>query len=288
MDGTGTDASRRGHGGAGPEHGEVLGDAPALRRTDWERHPAPGAAAERVPGLSRVDVAVESIAAIAHAAAPGARLGTKEEMRRRSGVAVGTFNEALRLLQSRGVVTVRPGPGGGLFAAQQSPMVRLGNSVLALDADQTSVADAIRIRDALDPLLVEDAVWHASPADIADMRHHLDEMAAAAADHDATAFIHANWRLHARIADVSPNVVLRSIYTNLLDLIESHTLDVLPAGDQPLPAYLQERHRLHTGLVDALAARDTPTALQLIAAHNTTTAHQRTPDSHPRSPMLVP
>ena len=27
-------------------------------------------------------------------------------------------------------------------------MVRLGNSVLALDAEQTSVADAIRIRDA--------------------------------------------------------------------------------------------------------------------------------------------
>ena len=269
VDVTENDASPRGHPEPGPEQAEVVGDAPALRRTDWEARAAPSAAADRVTGPSRVDVAVDSIAAIAQAAMPGARLGTKEEMRQHSGVSVGTFNEALRLLQSRGLVTVRPGPGGGLFAAQQSPMVRLGNSVLALDSDQTSVADAIRIRDALDPLLVEDALWHASPADIAGMRHQLDKMDAATRDVDPIAFIHANWQLHARIAAVSPNVVLRSIYTSLLDLIESHTLSVLPVGDRPLPEYLQERLRLHAALVDALATRDSETALQLIAEHNT-------------------
>jgi len=31
-------------------------------------------------------------------------------------------------------------------------MVRLGNSMLALDDDAASVADAVRLRDALDPL----------------------------------------------------------------------------------------------------------------------------------------
>ena len=119
-------------------------------------------------------------------------------------MSVGTFNEALRIAQSRGVVLVRPGPGGGVFAAAQSPMVRLGNSVLALDGDQTSVAEAIRIRDALDPLLIEDALWHASPADIAEMREILAEMAAAADRLDGIGFVHANWSLHARIAAVSP------------------------------------------------------------------------------------
>ncbi|WUX26907.1 GntR family transcriptional regulator [Streptomyces sp. NBC_01438] len=42
-------------------------------------------------------------------------------MRNQCGVSVGTFNEALRLLQSRGLVTVKPGPGGGLFSGEQSP-----------------------------------------------------------------------------------------------------------------------------------------------------------------------
>src|SRR5450631_3223467 len=90
-------------------------------------------------------------------------------------------------------VTVRPGPGGGLFAAEPSPMVRLGNSVLALDAEQTSVADAVRIRDALDPLMIEDALWHASPAALAQMRAQVQRMNDAVGAQDPIAFIRANW-----------------------------------------------------------------------------------------------
>jgi DNA-binding FadR family transcriptional regulator len=228
---------------------------------------------ERPASPSRAEVAAERITALVGASAPGARLGTKDELRTMCRVSVGSFNEALRLLQSRGLVTVRPGPGGGLFAAEQSPMVRLGNSVLALDARQTDVADAIRIRDALDPLLIEDALWHASPADIADLRHEVAAMGRAVHAEDATAFAHANWQLHARIADISPNPLLRSLYHSLLDTIESHTLSVLPTGEQPLQEYIRERLTLHTRIVDALEQRDGELAIRLIRAHNTTLRH---------------
>jgi DNA-binding GntR family transcriptional regulator len=148
-------------------------------------------------------------------------------------------------------------------------MVRLGNSVLALDAQETDVADAVRIRDALDPLLIEDALWHASPADVAELRTQIDVMEAAVASADPVAFVHANWKLHARIAAISPNALLRSLYCNLLDLIESHTLAVLP-GEQPLGEYMDQRHALHRDLVDALDRRDRDEALRLVHEHNTT------------------
>jgi DNA-binding GntR family transcriptional regulator len=159
-----------------------------------------------------------------------------------------------------------------VFAAAQSPMVRLGNSVLALDGDQTSVAEAIRIRDALDALLIEDALWHASPADIAELREILAEMAAAVQRVDVVGFVHANWSLHARIAAVSPHAMLRSLYVNLLDQIESHTLAVLPASEQPLPDYIAARHALHAALIDALEQHDHDGALSLITQHNTSNA----------------
>ncbi|MFH8559453.1 hypothetical protein [Streptomyces sp. NPDC017988] len=89
---------------------------------------------------SRAEQAAQRIAALAEAAEPGARLGTKEALRALCSVSVGTFNESLRLLQARGQVTMRPGPGGGVFVAAQSPMARLGNSVLALDAQESDVA----------------------------------------------------------------------------------------------------------------------------------------------------
>ena len=231
----------------------------ALRRSEWQR----------LLGRSLAEQAAARVADLAADVAPGTRLGTKDELRQRCGVSVGTFNEALRLLQTREVVTVRSGPGGGLFVADRAPTVRLGNSVLMLDAGQAAVADAVRIRNALDPLLIDDALWHASPADIALLRRHLEPMGEALARQDAAGFVHANWQLHAQIAAISPNQILRSLYGALLELIESHTLSVLPSGNTPLPGYMRERYQLHADLIAALERRDEAEAGRLIAAHNT-------------------
>src|SRR2546430_9196320 len=110
----------------------MTSDIPALRREDWEPR--------RWRQLSRPEQAAEEIATLAANLEPGARLGTKDEIRAHCGVSVGTFNEALRLAQQRGIVRVKSGPGGGLFADRQSPLVRLGNSMLAVDQDAASVA----------------------------------------------------------------------------------------------------------------------------------------------------
>jgi DNA-binding FadR family transcriptional regulator len=241
--------------------------ADPLRTAAGQGQPAAGTARQAASG--RAAGAAERITGMIDNVAAGSRLGTKEELRTLCGVSVGTFNEALRILQTRGLVTVKPGPGGGLFSAEQSPMVRLGNSVLALDARANDVADAVRIRDALDPLLIEDALWHASPADIAGLRAHITVMEEAAESADHVAFVHANWRLHAAIAAISPNGLLGSLYTHLLDLIESHTLSVLPAAEEPLDRYIADRFRLHRALVDALDRRDREAALHLIHEHNT-------------------
>ena len=256
--------------------GEAGFDVPALRPQDWHRHQQSNARpAARQP---RAESAAAQLIAIANAADPGDRLGSKEELRAQCEVSVGTFNEAIRIAQSRGIISVRPGPGGGLFAAAQSLMVRLGNSVLALDAAETPVAEAVRIRDALDPLLIEDALWHASPADIADLRELLADMQLAVKRRDSIGFVHANWSLHARIAAISPHAMLRSLYGSLLDQIESHTLAVLPTSDEPLEEYVASRHALHAAIIDALERRDREAALSLIARHNTSNVLPGAPD----------
>jgi len=218
--------------------------------------------------VTRAELAAQRIAERARTAASGARLGTKSELRQLCGVSVGTFNEALRLLQSRGVVAVRPGPRGGLFVAEQSPIVRLGNSVLALDADAASVADAVRIRDALDPLVTIDAVDHSSPVAVARYREQVAAMRAATEALDAVGFLRANWRLHTLIAEVNPSPMLRSIYTTLLDIVEGHTIAVRAVEEQPLAEVMQERCQLHADLVEAIAAGDADEVARLAAAHS--------------------
>lgn len=247
---------------AARNYGEA--EAPALRRSEWRT-----ATGKRRPA-SRAELAAEAIAARVGAAGPGRRLGTKEQLRVQCGVSVGTLNEAIRLLQARGLVTVRSGPGGGLFACEPPPMVRLGNIMLALDSHNTSVSDAVRVRNALDALLIEDAVWHASPADIAALHERLAAMATAAEKGDGIGFLHANCALHAQIAAVSPNSMLSSIYLGLLDVIEAHTLAVLPVAEEPLPDSLMRRYQVHARLVAAIAVQDPAGALQALAHHNAT------------------
>ncbi|MEB3980118.1 FCD domain-containing protein [Mycobacterium sp. 663a-19] len=234
-------------------------DPPALRRADWERRPT--------RGQTRPEQAAERLAGLAMSAQPGERLGTKDELRASCGVSVGTFNEALRMVQARELVTVRSGPGGGLFASRQSPLVRLGNAMLSLDDDAASVADAFRLRHALDPLLVQDALEHSSAHDVAALRAKLDQMKVAAASDDTTAFIRANWELHIRLAEISPSALLRSFYLHLLEITDSHLLAAEHLEDESLSDYIHDRYDLHVALVDAIAEHD-PRALELIQEHN--------------------
>lgn len=219
-------------------------------------------------GGSRAEVAASRLAAVAAKATPGERLGTKEEVRSSVDVSLGTFNETLRLLQTRGIVTVRPGPGGGVFVAEQSPMVKLGNALLGISINRSVVTEAVRIRNALEPLIVEDACQLASDDDVAAMRAQIDAMRRAVDDEDGLQFLHANWELHSRIARTGRSEMLASLYRSLLDLESEHTVSIQSSDHGALTRFHQERLQVHADLVEAIAARDAARALDVVEEHN--------------------
>lgn len=218
---------------------------------------------------NRAEGAVRVLEELAHQAGPDVRLGTKDELRALCGVSVGTFNEALKIAQNRGVVSLRPGPGGGIFSKSVSALVRLGNLFLALDQDENTVAEAVHVRNALDALLMDDAVGHASADDIATLYDAVDQMEEAVNTGDAREFMKTNWQLHAIIASISPNSILSSFYLGLLEVIEQHTLAVQPTREQPLDTYIAYRLDLHRRMVDAIRDRDLERARALVEEHNT-------------------
>jgi DNA-binding FadR family transcriptional regulator len=218
---------------------------------------------------NRAEAAAHILGDIARSVDPGSRLGTKEDLRSQCQVSVGTFNEALKIAQNRGILTLRPGPGGGIFSQAPSAIVRLGNLMLALDRDEQTVAEAVHVRNALDALLMEDAVVFRTAADLVKMRHALEKMGSAVISRDPTDFMKANWHLHACIASISPNTILQNFYLGLLEIIEQHTLAVRPTKEQPLESYIEYRLELHVRMVDAIERQDSEYALRLVEEHNT-------------------
>lgn len=197
----------------------------------------------------------------------GAPLGTIESWRASSGFARASVSEALRLLVDRGVVEIKPGRGGGVFVARTGPVVRLRHTLISVHGEATTLADAIAIREALEPLLVLDAARSRSAAQARALRSRLARLEASIEDHDA--FVRAIWALHEQIAAITPNEMLRAIYLAMMHVISDQSEVAVSDAPSPSEAEGYRSHRLdvHRELVDAIDSGDVERASCAVAAH---------------------
>ena len=200
--------------------------------------------------------------------APHQRIGTKAELKDTLGVAAGTLNEALRLLQERGLVEVKPGPRGGVFSTVPDPVVQLGQTFLSVRGTPESVDHAVVVRDALEPLVVMEALRHRKAAAVRALRARLTDVADAIDDDEQ--FLRQIWFLHEDIAGIGSNRILTSVYLGILKLVEDATLGVVPQSKSM--AYKRERLQVHELIVDAIEKRDVAAAERALAQHSLATS----------------
>lgn len=189
---------------------------------------------------------------------PGHFIGRRQELAQRFGVAPATLGEAIQLLRSRGVVDAKPGPGGGIFVAARSPFMQLSDQLLSLREGTATVTNCLRVLDALDGAVLHDAVEFAGPDDVADVARAAEELTAAWDTPEGPAAI---WALHSRIARITPNELLRSLYTNLVDYITLEELEGATAPSTP------ERLRTHLDFADAVIRHDHALAESAVTRH---------------------
>jgi GntR family transcriptional repressor for pyruvate dehydrogenase complex len=199
---------------------------------------------------------------VAGAIPSGERLGTKDDLRRRYDVAYGTLNETLRILQQRGYVTSRTGPGGGLFATIPTSSDRL-RQLLAVFPETGTLQECAEVRHSLEEAITKDATRSRKRSDIADLRKILKRMAAST--NDSAKYLHENWQLHRRIAECCRNRVLANLYITLLDANEPGPGFVIP--DRYRVAHADENLIAHTELIEAIASGSVERARAAVAAH---------------------
>ena len=191
----------------------------------------------------------------------GERLGTKEDIRNRFGYAVATVNEALRLLETRGLIEARPGPGGGMFVAAPSSRVRLNHLVLGFKVDDAPFEDCLEVRNALEPLVCREAAAHCRPADAKALRAIIARMRKQTAK--PAAFLRLNWDLHRRMAKMGTNAPLKTLYLTLLDFVDDGLADVNP--DEFFNA--EKNLAVHEELVEAVIKGDPKRLQKAIERH---------------------
>lgn len=192
---------------------------------------------------------------------PGERLGTKEDLRRRFGVAHATISEAVKLLERRGILTARPGPGGGVFITDASTRVRMNQFVMGYRWSESEVVDHHSVRNALEPLICRYAARRRTGEDVQALRGMIEQMRRATND-EPLEYLRRTWALHRRIAQLCPNPPLHSIYLTVLDFLE-HAVERVEIGE-----FDARRHyATHRELVEAIAAGPGDRLERAIAAH---------------------
>lgn len=196
---------------------------------------------------------------------PGELVATKDELRRWSGNARATVNEAVRILSDRGRVIARPGPGGGVFVAKVNPLVTLGRTLLDVGEQAERIEELIAVRDHLETMVFEEAVRHRSETDIDELKVEME--AIRASSDEPSDFLSQIWSLHARIAKITPNSVLSDLYLGLLDSLRSSVVDVAHPGGTRSVGYVKSRIDAHQALVDAITSGDESQIPAALAAH---------------------
>lgn len=212
----------------------------------------------------------------AERAQPGDRVGSLEEWRAESGFARSTVSEAVRLLVERGVIEIRPGRNGGLFAAKSDPLVRLRHTLLSVQDDETKLADAIVVRDSLEEVISIDAARHRTRSDVADLKRLM--AALRRADSSVQAFLAANFSLHRRIAEITPNSIASSVYSLTLEVVADAPVVGMIDSVEDMASYMEGRVQIHDELVAAIIDKDVARTRRAVHAHHGLTGRPSEPD----------
>ena len=195
----------------------------------------------------------------------GARLGSRRDLAARWGVAPSTVSEALKLLEDRGRVATRPGPGGGIFVTEPGVAVRLARSMMWVSDSGVEVAEALEVRDILEAAVIFNAAAAGHARSVLDGLHQaVRDMHAA---QDTAEFYRRNLTFHAEVSTLCSNDLLRSMYRGLLEIVQSHDPQLEPLPDEDAERLRARRTKVHQAIADAITNADLAAARAAVRAH---------------------
>jgi DNA-binding FadR family transcriptional regulator len=190
----------------------------------------------------------------------GSVLPVERALAEQFGVGRSTIREALRLLETRGVLTIRPGPGGGPIVRRPRPADLRDNLTLILQFEGASLADVLDARVALEPAVAALAAQHITDEQIEELAASVDAILDNLDDHRR--FLAENQRFHALMADASGGIALKVFLETLQWLADGAVVGIeYTAGRRKAVA------QAHGAIVDALRERDPVGAAEAMRQH---------------------
>jgi DNA-binding FadR family transcriptional regulator len=171
-----------------------------------------------------------------------------------------SLREALRLLETRGVITIRSGPGGGPVVRRPRPADLSEALTLILQFESSTFLEVMEARTWLEPILARLAATRMSDEAIAALRSANEEIDGAQENLDA--FSAGNRNFHEIIAQNCGNIVLQIFGATLHAIGDGRAVGISYGRKQTLAIA-----QAHEGLIEAFEARDEDAAEAAMQVH---------------------
>jgi len=190
--------------------------------------------------------------------ASGERLPTINDMASRFGVGHPTLREALKKLETLGLVNVKH--GSGVYVEADQDQLLMSNPIFAGEVSKDMMLDLIEARIPIEQQTVVLAAQHASEEHLQRMTELMEE----AGDHlqDDAELTRTNMEFHREVAVASGNVVLAQllkVLSNLFEDVQRGLLDVYGSRTKD--------HSEHRSILEAIRQGDESLAQTRMREH---------------------
>jgi GntR family transcriptional regulator, transcriptional repressor for pyruvate dehydrogenase complex len=197
--------------------------------------------------------------------APGEGLPSEMQLKQQFETSRGTIREALRVLEQKGLISVRLGAAGGAFVRELDTDKVVESLDLLVHLRKVTMDQLTEFREATEGAVAALAARRARPEGLARLSAVLDEAARCleVEPPDWRRFLELDVALHIAVAELAENPV----YTAVLRVVHESILNGSDRFSERDRAQLEEMYRDLQQLAAALAAGDAERARELAAAH---------------------
>jgi len=172
----------------------------------------------------------------------GSKLPPERELIDTFKTSRGTLREALRVLEQKGLITIKTGVSGGAFVKVLSIQQVSESLDLLIRYERVSLRDLAEFREGVEGIVAGLAVERVKSEDIqylkkllADAKTHLDEGASGLDN-----FIHVDNQLHMALAHIAGNPIYESVLQTIYDNIHRYFDQFLPREEELLRENYQD------------------------------------------------
>lgn len=189
----------------------------------------------------------------------GESVGTEAELLSQYDVSRPTLRESLRILEAQGVLSLRPGPKGGIKVSKPGTDILAHGLSVYLRMHDIPFADVLKARSAIEPALAAEAARDGDAADFDRLQTSIDRMKKLS---DPAAFAAENRQFHAIVARAARNRVMEIFWA---------TISIVANAEEQGIEYTSSNQKqviaAHQDIVDACRARDGVRASEVMERH---------------------